>query len=260
MIDWNWQRVGVGPDTILDAADTIRVSNVRYTVNLAAGWIDASVYLSWARAALRRGGDDGWDSAAGWAKRAVCQRMDTLLVNNHFGSFLGRNYKDKADYLKQLKVPGLAVLRDLVIDPRNEIEHAYQVAKEEEAHLAHDVAELFLGATRDAAEVPAILALGLGSKAFVLCVKPGHEAHAVDLGIDRSSPPSLFIEGYPNNPNVLVLYPREEQIAQCPLKDFTCDQVLPLNARLRECLASQTFTSHGVSELLLKSIQRQLKL
>ena len=34
--------------------------------------------------------------------------MDSLLVNNHLGGFLGQNYGQKAKYLRELTIPGLA--------------------------------------------------------------------------------------------------------------------------------------------------------
>lgn len=158
MITWTWTKQNVSPEIILDAVRNIPVTDQRCETDFAGRWIRSDRYFAWARDALHRGGDDGWDAAAGWAKRAVCRRMDGILANNHLGHFLGRNYKDKAEYLKHLKVPGLTALRDLVIDPRNDIEHAYEPATEEHARRACDVAELFLGATE--AESPAVISLG----------------------------------------------------------------------------------------------------
>src|SRR3954465_11028420 len=117
MIDWTWTREAAAPDDILDAAKTIPVTNNRIIMNLTWRWSPARHYLDWARAALNRGGHDGWDTASSLAKRAVCRQMDGILVNNHLGCLLPRNNEPKAEYLTRLGVPGLGTVRSLVIDP-----------------------------------------------------------------------------------------------------------------------------------------------
>src|SRR5438128_539684 len=99
MIAWEWTRQIVAPDGILDAARSIPETRQRSHVNLTRDWTPTSTYMEWAKAALLRNGDDCWDSAAGWAKRAVCRRMDGILKHNHLGYFLGKNYKIKSEYL-----------------------------------------------------------------------------------------------------------------------------------------------------------------
>jgi hypothetical protein len=119
MIEWEWTKKSVEPAFILDGARAIHETYGSPGIRLVRHWTPAETYLGWARAALARGGDDGWDSAAGWAKRAVCRQMDCILVHNHLEILLGRHNGEKAEYLSRLDVPGLPLLRDLVIDPRN---------------------------------------------------------------------------------------------------------------------------------------------
>src|SRR4051794_35566601 len=102
MVEWEWNRSQVGPAEVLDAARTMSAKKDRVNADLTTTWADAGRYLAWATAALSRGGDDGWDAAAGWAKRAVCRRMDGILVNNHLGRFVGQNNEKKAGYLARL--------------------------------------------------------------------------------------------------------------------------------------------------------------
>lgn len=230
-------------------------------MDLTCRWTPARQYLEWARAAVKRGEHDGWDTGLGLAKRAACRQMDGILAHNHLGCFHGTNYKKKTEYLADLRIPGLALLRDLVIDPRNDIEHAYELATQEQAERACDVAELFLGATDTEAGTPAIMALGWNVNVHEsICTAPGKEHHILKLELKKDHSPMLVIVGYPDAPETLVINPAEETVGGCPLQHFTSDQVLTLNAKLRECLTSQNYSSRSVSESFLVALREQLQL
>jgi hypothetical protein len=261
MVTWEWTKQPVEPEDILDAAKAIPVTSDRIVMSLTGCWTSAGRLLEWACAALNRGTDDGWDTASSLAKRAVCRQMDGILAHNHLGCFHGENYKKKAGYLAALKMPGLTLLRDLVIDPRNDIEHAYEVATEDQARQACEVAELFLGATEKEAQIPAILALGWNvSSSESISTAPGQEFHRIEIKLTKEHEPMLFIKGYPSEPEVLVIYPKEETVSTCPLKKFKPEQVMTLNARLRECLKSDGFTQRSLSPAFVKAMKEQLKL
>src|SRR5262245_38711765 len=227
MIDWEWTKQRVAPDDILDGARAITGRGGSYGVRLVPHWTPARSSMEWAKAALERGGDDGWDSAAGWAKRAVCRQMDCILVHNHLQPFLGKNYKDNAGYLAALKVPGLPVLRDLVIDPRNDIEHAYALATKEQAEMACHIAELFLGATEKEANAPAMVDLGWAFE-YAAWNSAGPEGvkHFFKVTLNKDHAPFLVVSGYPDGPEVMILYPQDELVSVCPLTDFRSDQLL----------------------------------
>lgn len=261
MIEWNWNREVLSPEDVLDAANSIPVRSDRITIGLTGSWTTSDQLLKWARDALDRGGDAGWDAAAGLAKRAVCRQMDGILVHNHLGSFLGKNYGKKAEYLTELKIPGLALLRDFVIDPRNDIEHAYQKATESQARRAFDAAELFVGATQDAANIPAFVALGWNVRSTEsMCSAPGKEHHLIQLWLTKDHDPMLLIAGYPDDPHINLIIPRDETLRVCPLRELTSAQVIVLNNRLRECMKSQSYSSRSIGPAFAKALKEQLKL
>jgi hypothetical protein len=261
MAAWSWTREQVTPDDVLDAAGTIPVTTNRITLDLTATWTPARRYLDWATAALGRGGDDGWDAAAFWAKRAVCRQMDGILAHNHLGCFLGKNNEKKSEYLTGLKVPALALVRDLVIDPRNAIEHAYELATEGQARRACEVAQLFLGATDQEASTPAIVALGWSVNfREAMCATPGKEFQGIEVELTREHGPMLLILGYPGAPEVLILLPQGALLRVCPLKEFMSEQVMALNGRLRECLKSESYSSRPLGPAFLAALNEQLGL
>jgi hypothetical protein len=249
MFDWTWTREKVSPSEILDAARTIPVSNNRVTMDLTSRWVPARQYLEWARSALGRGGEDGWDSASSLAKRSVCRQIDGILAHNHLGCFHGHNYEKKSEYLAELKVPALALLRDFVIDPRNDIEHAYRLATGDQARRAMEVAEVFIAATSEEAGTPAIMALGWNvNVSEFMSSTSGKEQHVIKFVLTKNHSPMLLISGYPDAPEATIIHPKEEALRMCPLKEFKSHETIKLNTRLRECLKSTSYTSRSLSE------------
>jgi hypothetical protein len=261
MIAWEWTRQTVAPDDILDAARSIPASSHRHLMTLFTEWTDADTYLDWAKAALNRTGDDCWDSAAGWAKRGVCRRMDGILAHNHLGCFLSKNYKVKSDYLAKLKVPGLNILRHTVIDPRNGFEHEYALATEEQARQAVEVAELFLLATEGDSYITAVVDLGWHFEFSDLYAADRDPRHVIKISLTKEHSPMLVVNGYPDNPHVLVLYPRDELLSVCPLSCFASEQVLALNTILREPFhKSGGHSWSSITPAFMAAMKEQLKL
>ena len=217
--------------------------------------------MTWAKAALARGSDDGWDTAAGLAKRAVCRQMDSILVHNHLGHILGQNYGKKALYLASLRVPGLATLRELVIDPRNDIEHAYSLATQDQAKRACDIAELFLGASAGQADAPAILDLGWNFEwAGSPTAGPEDKRHSVKVTLKKAHPPFLFVNGYPDAPEAVILMPREETVHFCLLKEFTAEQALQLNEMITTRPDPLCYSRSTTGIGFFRSLSHELKL
>ena len=248
MVVWNWKREAASPEDILDAAKTIPSAGIRLVMDLSAKWIPARRYYDWACAALQRGGEDGWDTASSLAKRAVCRRMDGILAHNHLSCFLGRNNEKKAELLAELRVPALTLLRDLVIDPRNDIEHAYEPATQKQSRHACEAADLFLTSTDVEAEKPVVIALGwTASIGMPDRERDGKKESYLKVELTKGNAPTLLITGYPADPKVDILLPQEETIRTCGLKAFNGKQALELNSRLRECLRAESFTQWNLS-------------
>lgn len=261
MIDWEWKREEIAPEDVLDAARTIGTNNSRITMELTSHWVDARRYLDWAVTAISRGGEDAWDCAAGWAKRAVCQRMDAILVHSHFGSFLGQNYGKKAEYLSAMNVPGLTVLREMIIDPRNDIEHSYVVAMEEHARRACELAQLFLRATEDTALTPAVLALGWNvSYHGKLCDKPGNEYEFHEFRLSHQNTPMLLIDSHSSEGVVFVLHPKEERLSVCPRRAFDSTHLIDLNAKLKKCFDFISYSQHQFTPTKMNALREHLRL
>src|SRR5437588_12484949 len=111
------------------------------------------------------------------------------------------------------------------------------MATEDQARTAYHVADLFLGATEKEASLPAVIALGWGMcVSEMACSAPGKEFHSIVMGLRKEDGPRLLVTSYDPEPNALILYPVDEMISFCPLKDFKPEQAISLNARLRDCI------------------------
>ena len=114
-----------------------------------------------------------------------------------------------------------------------------------------EVAELFITATSGEAETPAIMALGWNVNfSEFRSVVPGKEQHIIKFVLTKKHAPMLLINGYPDAPEAMIIHPKE----------FESHETIKLNARLRECLSSTSYTSLALDESFIKALKEQLKL
>src|SRR5437764_4439559 len=127
MAEWTWRCVGVDPHTILDAAKTLRMTADWYEIDPTIGLTPGAEYVSFARRFLAENTALARDAAVCYAKRAVCREIDAFMMCNHLTAFLRCNYSAKIDMVREIGLSVLDVVRDLVINPRNDVEHKYVV-------------------------------------------------------------------------------------------------------------------------------------
>lgn len=150
------KKTEINPADFISAAQTIPTGNAAGLV-INTAWTSAGTYLKWAHRGLSEGDDYGISNALTYAKRAACCRIDQLLLNYHAYCLLGTNYPQKADALRKIGVSVPEVIQELIINPRNKQEHAYDQPRRDVAHHAIGIAELFLAATDSAASNGAII-------------------------------------------------------------------------------------------------------
>lgn len=230
-----WTKRTVTAQEILDAVATLVAGQSWHQIDLVSGWTSAESYLGWARECLNRNDAFGWDAAISYAKRAACRQIDALIVTNHFGHFAGRNYPEKLQILTDIDISAPELIHELVIDPRNDIEHEYIAANAELARKAVDLCDLFLRATRTEAGRLAVISLGaMISFRRDQCTKPGHERDIVEFDIKDFVRPMLFIDCEdPQKHTAMILRPKDAEIFACPMKAFSLAQTKDLAKILR---------------------------
>lgn len=154
-------------------------------------------------------------------------------------------------------MPGLDLVRQLVIDPRNDIEHQYVLTTEDQACRAVDLAELFLAGTEDEDDLFASISLGWSADHRE---EHGPSRHLIEYGVRHHHAPMLLIEIFTEKPVVIVLYPKDGEAAFCPLGIFKTDDALDLNKRLRCMDKSGGYSWSSFDTLRMRVMREQLKL
>jgi hypothetical protein len=232
----NWAKVEIPPDDILDGARTLDRRRMVWTMDLVPTWVRAEDYLSWAKTALGMGSPFGYDAAVGYAKRAVCRLIDSLVLYNHL--HLGRgapvNYRSKIDALREVGIEVKSVVYDLVIDRRNDIEHSYSGATEGQARHAVELAEMALPPLMGEARLWAIITLGL-NYGNIMAPNPAAEGGYSEWSYDwEADVPFLLVDHADPTPRVLIIHRKDEEIRYAPLARFERDQAVELAKQLRE--------------------------
>lgn len=223
----------VEPADIIDAANTLPLGEVHTYSWFDAGWCTPDKYLEWAKVELLRADEIGYNSAITYAKRACARIIDGLICTYHQQEMVkvNRSYPKKTERLTELGIEVPEIIRTWIFDPRNELEHDYKLACEEDAKTAVELAQLFVGAMRQETEHPPIVTVGwnvLGGEGY--SAKSG-----VILRFDGfAETPMLFIDVFDDPILVKVIHPRDEEIQYAPLRDFQDNECLILGRKLRE--------------------------
>jgi hypothetical protein len=248
MIDWTWTRTTVDPGGILDAMDTIKCGPIHYA-RLTSKWLLSNIYLSWAQQALAKADEFGFDAAVCYAKRAVCRQVDAFMVNNHLRRFLhSAGYPQKVEALAKVGLHSPTIIHDIIIDPRNDIEHEYQAATEPLARKAVELARLFLDATIEEAGRDTVIGFGwMIGRSYNAMDTPTEKWERVEYSISKAHSPMLFIDvTNPSNHQAIVLRPKAQELLICPMQQFSLNQAIELARRLRTQFeaAGQNWTRH----------------
>jgi hypothetical protein len=243
----------------LSGATTIPANEARGCNWFAQRWIDASVFLGWAKRSEGSADDYALSNALSHAKHTVCRIIDGLILGNHLGWYIERNYPQKIEGLGLVDISVPSIVHELIIDPRNQLEHDYLKPEPGKVEHAIQVAELFLGAMREELRRPPIIALAWN----VQC------AHAWKVRSDRvdeainvhgfTPDPMLFIDVFEKPAQVKLVYPKDQEISYAYLKDFAPEECVRLAKKLREHYVNPSGFS-STSVFFYEEVKRQARI
>jgi hypothetical protein len=242
----------ITPDDLLDAARTIPLGDIS-TCDWLSAWVPATVFLEWAQRGLAEADAYGLSNAVTYAKRAAACRIDLLLQYNHLVPFSGSAYPAKITALCQvgLRIPD--VVHELVIHPRNAVEHSYEVPSHDVARHAVGIAELFVRATDAEHQRASIVAVAwnvLGSHGLT------SEREYVQFR-DFSDRPMLFIDVFCEPHTAKVVDPKNAEIRSASLSFFSNDQSIALAKLLRSNYARASLSQRGAGRTFFEEMKRQ---
>ncbi|MBL9084755.1 MAG: hypothetical protein JNK76_23320 [Planctomycetales bacterium] len=233
---WTPQEIPAG--AILDAVENTKAEGRWLEIRPTQAWTDPDTYLAWAADALTRDDTFGWDAAVVYAKRAVCRQIDAFMVAQHMGGLLqAKNYPAKVKVLNELGIDIPDVVHDLIIDPRNNIEHAYEPATKTQARHAVQLCKLFLTSASviEESQYGTIVSLGMTlNTSFRGSGIRGKERQEYDFEIpDHHLEQSVLVDYFLAESRIFVLRPRQWELLHCPMAKLNAREVQSLAASLR---------------------------
>jgi hypothetical protein len=240
------------PQDLLDAARTIPTGDIS-TCNWLVNWIPSAEYLQWARRGLADDDAHGRSNAITYAKRAVASRIDALVLFNHLRPFLRSLYRRKIEALNRVGIDVPDVVHELVIDPRNDLEHEYSWPEASTARHAVGVADLFLRATQAEYERTSIVALQWSVNGSQLISPAGEVVTFRGFG-PRTM---LFVDVFEDVPTAKIIDPAASEIRAVPLADFDGEQALTLAGLLRRSYGGSHLSQSGRGPTYYREMKRQ---
>ncbi|MBN1505662.1 MAG: hypothetical protein JW955_02385, partial [Sedimentisphaerales bacterium] len=173
-----------------------------------------------------------------------------------FPSYTGGNYPQKIEGLGLINISIPPIVHELIIDPRNQIEHDYLKPEVGKVKHAVQVAELFLGAMREELQRVPIVALAWN-------VQVAHSIKLREGGAEKVSvhgfmlDPMLFVDVFNEPAQVKVVHPKDQEICYAHLEDFTQKECVQLANKLREHYACSNRSSGSTSVFFYEEVKRQ---
>jgi hypothetical protein len=212
--------------------------------------ISADTYLDWANRGNKEDDDYGYSVAIMYSKKAVCRRIDSLILHNHLYNYRGKNYPEKLEALESVGISNGNIVHEFVISPRNELEHAYQFPTKIAAKRAIETTDLYLNYTKSEYQKHCLV---VGNLAFT----------NVGVFFSNDKPPQLKYESCASREAMFIVnifeeefqivYSTSNEIRFSKFTDFTNEQQIKLSNILRS-------RSHniGVTGLHSKSMYQEL--
>jgi hypothetical protein len=235
MVQWNWRPVPVDAADILTSARALRMTPHWVEIDPTIELTSSAEYVSWARKVMAENTALGRDAALCYAKRAICREIDAFMMCNHLTSFLGRQYPEKIEMLVEVGLSVPDIVRELVINPRNDVEHNYVVPEDTQTRHAVQIAELFINATARERERHAIISIAWSITVHrERSCAPGNEYDRLEFTLHHQNKPMLLIDPCPVNPLVMILHPANDEVIACPLRNFKRNDAIALAKLLRQ--------------------------
>jgi hypothetical protein len=246
-------RTEVAAQDFLTAAGAIRANNAN-TCSLNRHWTKPATYLEWARRGFRDADDYGLANAITYAKRAACCRIDRLIHNYHLQRLHRASFPEKIQMLERIgiKIPG--IIQELIINPRNELEHDYVFGDVETARRALDIAMLFLTATDSVDSQESIIALNwnmLYTHPFNL--KTGEERVTFN-GWSKGA--MLFMDIFAEPQTAKIVDGEHREVRYIQLAKFTRQEAIELARILHGHYSLQNRASSGGSPFFYTELRR----
>lgn len=229
----------ISSEDFLAAARTIPANHAERTY-LNQDWIKPATLLDWSRQGLANADDYGLSNAVTYAKRAACCRIDRLIRNYHLRRLSRAPFPAKIEALENVGLSVPSVVHELIIAPRNELEHEYALADADTARRAVDIATLFLVATNDVDGNESIIAINM-NMLYTSGSKDGERKATFD---GWSGGTMLFMDIFADPHTAKLVDGENGEVQYTAMSDFNSRQAAQLSALLH---SHYSLTNRGSS-------------
>ena len=241
------ERTKITAEDFLNGAQTIPTHNA-YGCSLNKHWIEPTTFLEWAQRGFEDADQYGLANAITYAKRAACCRVDRLIHNYHLQRLHRAPFLAKIEALEGVGIDIPSVIQELIISPRNELEHDYVPPDPDMARRALDIAKLFLTATESLGSLGTIIVLNMNLQ-YHCGSKDGKERVTINGWSDRSM---LFMDVFSEPHSAKIIDGRKGEVFYTKLDDFSHRQAV----QLASILYSENQNYSGTSMFFFTEIQR----
>jgi len=244
-------RTEAAAQDLLTGAQAIPV-NQASICSLNRDWTTPATYLEWARRGYRDGDEHGLANAITYAKRAACCRIDWLVHNYHLQRIHRAPFPIKIQALESVGIAVPSVIQELIINPRNELEHDYVPANADTARRALDIAALFLDATEAADKRDSIIALNMNIL-YSYSSKDGKE-HVAFNGWRKGV--MLFMDIFAEPQTAKIIDAENRALRYAELANFTREESIQLARILHSHHSLQNRGSSSAGPFFYTEIKR----
>jgi hypothetical protein len=217
----------IKPMDMIQRAKTLdNTSIIHKCFDFEESGITSKTYLEWAQRGYEEGGEYGFNSCISNAKLAVCSKLDNLLILNHLRKLLSHPYPRKIEVLEVIGVQIPSVVYDLIIEPRNDLEHSYVAPSEKTAKHALGVAKLALPGISD--EFCGVIALNWIGYSLQTAIVEEPTAFP-----GWGSEPVLFVDIFDKAPKILFIDETKNEISLTNLDTFNKNEAIGFAKLLR---------------------------
>ena len=246
-------RTEVAAQDFLTAARAIRADHAS-TCALNSHWTKPATYLEWSRRGFRDADDYGLANTITYAKRAACCRIDRLIHNYHLQRLHRGSFPEKIQALERIGIGIPSVIQELIINPRNELEHDYVPAEPATARRALDIATLFLTATDSVDSEESIIALNMNVQyAHPFNLKTGEERVTFN---GWSKGVMLFMDIFAEPQTAKIVDGEHGELRYVELAKLTRQEAIELAGVLRSHYSLQNRGSRGANPFFYTEIKR----
>ena len=243
-------RIETDAEDFLSGARTIPSENA-HICSLNHNTITPSTFLAWALRGFGEGDEYGLSNAVIYAKRAACCRIDRLIRNYHLRLYCRTPFPAKIEALKELGLVVPNVIQELVIDPRNDLEHDYVFADTGTARRAVDIATLFLAATDSVDSYGSIIALNMNM--HYSCIG-GVRNEVTFSGWSKGA--MLFMDVFSEPHTAMIVDGERGEVLYTELTKFTRQQAVQLARILHAHFTQQSRGSRWNGTYFFTEIKR----